>query len=128
MGAFFDSAPVLDETVTFSTPLVGTVVTKGLTIPVGQSKTVEVDLFSDASTGGPWTVTAEDVFFKYYGSYGFPQTLSFAWDRTSGVNGEKLHLTISVTGTSAFGGGHAFMITSQLNGRKAVWPGLVVEK
>jgi len=45
----------------------------------------------------------------------------------SGVNGEKLHLTITVTTASLVGNGHAFMITSTLNGRVAVWPGMVTD-
>jgi hypothetical protein len=126
-GAFFDSAPVLDETVTFTSVFTGSVTTKGVTIAQGESKTIEVDLFSDGDTGGPWTVTADDVLAKYYGSYGLKPTLAFAWDRTQGQNGEKLHLTITVTGASPVGAAHAFMITSQLGGRTAVWPGLVVE-
>jgi hypothetical protein len=126
-GAFFDSAPVLPETVTFTSSITGTITTKGVTIPVGQSKTIEVDLFSDGDTGGPWTVTADDVLSKYYGSYGLQKTLDFAWDRTQGQNGEKLHLTVTVTTASIIGGGHAFMITSTKGTRQAVWPGLVVE-
>lgn len=127
MGAFFDSAPVLTETVSFESTLTGKVTTKGVTIPQGTSRTIEVDLFSDGDTGGPWTVTADDVLSAYYGSYGLKPTMSFAWDRTSGQNGEKLHLTITVTGASPVGGAHAFMITSRLGAREAVWPGLVVE-
>jgi hypothetical protein len=126
-GSFFDSAPVLPETVTFSSSITGTVTTQGITIPVGQSKTIEVDLFSDGATNGPWMVTADDVLAKLYGSYGLQPTLAFQWDRTQGVNGEKLHLTIQVTAASPIGGGHAFMITSSLGSRQAVWPGLVVE-
>jgi hypothetical protein len=126
-GAFFDAAPVLTETVTFTSSFIGNVTSKGVTIPVGQSKTIEVDLFSDGDTGGPWQVTADDVLAKYYGSYGLTATLSFAWDRQQGQNGEKLHLTVTVTGTSIVGNGHAFMITSSKGGRQAVWPGLVVE-
>lgn len=127
-GAFFDSAPVLTETVTFSSSITGTITSQGVTIPVGQSKTIEVDLFSDGDTGGPWTVTADDVLYKYYGSYGIPKSLSFAWDRTQGVNGEKLHLTVTVTSASIIAGAHAFMITSSNGTRQAVWPGLVVEQ
>jgi hypothetical protein len=126
-GAFFDSAPVLDETVTFTSAFTGTVTTKGVTIPQGQSKTIEVDLFSDGDTGGPWKVSALDVLSTYYSAYGLQPTLSFTWDRTSGQNGEKLHLTIAVTGASLVGGAHAFMIVSSLGSREAVWPGLVVE-
>jgi hypothetical protein len=125
--AFFDSAPVLTDSVTFTSALTGSIMTKGVTIPVGQSKTIEVDLFSDADTGGPWTVKAEDLLYKYYGSYGIPATLSFAWDRTSGVNGEKLHLTVSVTSASLIGNGHSFVITSTLGSRVVVWPGMVVD-
>jgi hypothetical protein len=126
-AAFFDSAPVLDETVTFSSQLTGTVTTKGVTIAMNASKTIEVDLFSDADTGGPWTVTASDLLSTMYGGYGLKPTMTFAWDRTSGQNGEKLHLTITVTGESPIAGAHAFMITSSLGGRVTVWPGLVVE-
>jgi len=126
-SAFFDSAPVLSESVTFSSTITGSITTQGVTIPVGQSKTIEVDLFSDGATTGPWTVTADDVLYKYYGSYGIPNSLSFSWDRTSGVNGEKLHLTITVVQASIVGNGHAFMITSTLDGRVAVWPGMIVD-
>jgi hypothetical protein len=130
-SAFFDSAPVLTEMVTFvsSAPFpVLNVTTQGITIPVGQSKTIEVDLFSDGDTGGPWTVQADDAFYKQYGSTGLvPNSLSFKWDRTQGVNGEKLHLTITVTSASIVGKGHAFMITSTLGSRQTVWTGMIVE-
>ena len=126
-GAFFDSAPVLDETVTFTSQLTGTVTTKGVHIAMNASKTIEVDLFSDGDTKLPWTVSASDVLSTYYGNYGLKPTMTFDWDRTSGQNGEKLHLTITVTGGSPIAGAHAFMITSQLGARVTVWPGLVVE-
>jgi hypothetical protein len=124
--SFFDSAPVLTDMVTFTSSLTGSVTTQGITIPVGSSKTLEVDLFSDGPTSGPWSVQAADVLSTYY-NYGIPSSMSFQWDRTSGVNGEKLHLTITVTSASIIGNGHAFMITSSLDGRVAVWPGMVVE-
>ncbi len=126
-GAFFDSAPVLPDTVSFTSAFTGNVTTSGVVIAQGQSKTIEVDLFSDGDTGGPWNVSAADVLSTYYGSYGLTPTLAFAWDRTTGQNGEKLHLTITVTGPSLVGGAHAFMIVSVLAGRTVVWPGLVVE-
>jgi hypothetical protein len=126
-GPFFDSAPVLPETVTFDSALTGSVTTQGVTIAQGASKTIEVDLFSDGDTGGPWTVSAADVLSTYYGDYGIKSTLDFAWDRTTGQNGEKLHLTITVTGPSLVAGAHAFMITSKLGSKTMIWPGLVVE-
>ena len=125
---FFDSAPVLDQTVTFMSAITGTITTKGVTIRVGESRTIEVDLFSDGATSGPWTVTADDLLNRDYSSYGLAKTLSFQWDRTQGTNGEKLHLTITVTGASIIGGTHAFVITSTLGSRSYQWPGLVVEQ
>jgi len=121
---YFNSAPVLDETVTFTSPFTGSVTTKGVTVAVGQSKTVEVDLFSDADTGGPWTVTADDYLAT---RYNVPSTMIFDWDRSQGQNGEKLHLTITVTSGSILNGGHVFVITSKKGLRQTVWPGLVLE-
>jgi hypothetical protein len=43
------------------------------------------------------------------------------------MNGDKLHLTITVTGPSLIPNVHAFMITSTLGGRTMIWPGLVAE-
>jgi hypothetical protein len=121
--AFFDSAPVLPETVTFSVSG-SSFKTQGVTIPVGSSKTIEVDLFSDAPTSGPWSVKAIELTPQR----GQPATLGFQWDRTSGVNGDKLHLTISVTkANSSSGGAHMFAIESTLGQTQQLWPGFVVE-
>jgi hypothetical protein len=125
--SYFQSVPVLSETVTVNNSLTGMIVTQGVTIPAGKSATLEVDLFSDAETTGPWTVSAADVLYEYYGSYGLQNTLAFEWDRTQGVNGDKLHVTITVTRESILDGLHAFVIASTLGGRQNVWPGLIVE-
>ena len=127
-SAYFAAAPVLTQTVKFTTSFTGDVTSKGVVIPVGSSGTVEVDLFSDGALTGPIKVTAEDLLNKSYGSYGFAKTLDLAWDRTEGVNGEKLHLTVTVTANSFLGGAHAFSITASNGNRKQVWPGLVVEQ
>jgi hypothetical protein len=125
---YFAAAPVLTRTVTFSTSFTGSVTTKGLVVPAGGSGTVEVDLFSDGPTSGPITVKAADLLSTSYGAYGVAKTLDFAWDRTQGVNGEKLHLTVTVTSSSILGGAHAFTITASNGNRRQVWPGLVVEE
>ena len=125
-GPYFQSAPMLTENITFSSPLLGgTLQTQGVTIPVGQSKAIEVDLFSDGPTTGPWTVDTVDAIAVYLGQ---PPTLSFKWDQTKGQNGDKLHLTVTVTAAqAAFSGGHPFIITSTLGSRKAEWAGFIVE-
>jgi hypothetical protein len=128
-SAYFAAAPVLPDTVSFTTSFTGNITTKGTVIPVGGSKTIEVDLFSDGALDTPMTVKAQDLLYTYYGSTGlFKKTLSFVWDRTTGVNGEKLHLTVTVTDSSFLGGGHAFMITAVHGDRYQVWPGLIVEQ
>jgi hypothetical protein len=123
-GPYFNSVPVLNDNITVS--FGGqSATTKGALIPVGQNKTIEVDLFSDAPTNGQWIVQAIDMTPQLGQSQG--ATLSFSFDTTAGQNGDKLHLTITVVLESIFAGAHAFQITSTLNGRQSVWPGLIVE-
>jgi hypothetical protein len=123
---YFNSAPVLDTNVNFTSLFLGgAVATKGVVIPVGKSKTIEVDLFSDADTGGPWEVSAFDLLSQFTGG---PPTLSFAWDRSQGVNGEKLHMTVTmVTSEMDLGGAHPFVITSTLGNAQNTWAGVVTE-
>lgn len=127
-GAYAAAAPVLNDDVSFSTTFTGSVKSKGIVIPVGQSKTIEVDLFSDAATDGPITVDAQDLLYENYGKSGLTNTMNFTWDRVTGLNGEKLHLTINVIASSFLGGAHAFVIKAQVGSRYQLWPGLVVEQ
>jgi hypothetical protein len=129
-GPFFDSAPVLPDTVMLTSFLTGTVTSQGVIVPAGMSKMIEVKLFSDGPTSGPWTVQADDLLFQLYGSSGLQNTMSFAWDKTTGQNGDTLHLTITVTQSTSLllGGGHVMVITSKLGNRVAQWPALIVEQ
>lgn len=111
---YFNAMPLLTDAVQG-----GGIVGKGVTIPAGQTKTVEVDLFSDAPTSGPWTVDAVDAVTQK----NLPPQLTFSWDRTTGKNGDKLQL--SITAPQLTNGVGAFIITSTLGNRKNVWYGLV---
>lgn len=114
---YFQSAPVLPDMITFQggpSPL------KGVRIPVGQSKVISLDLFSDAPTSGPWTVRALD-FAQITG--GTPK-LSFALDRTSGQNGDVLNLTITAMASSQYGL-EPFVIESMLGSADSLWIGVV---
>ena len=127
---YFQSAPVLPQNVSFTAQaLGGTFQTKGIVIPVGSSKTIELDLFSDAATTGPWTLTATDPIARLLQQ---APTMDFAFDRTSGTNGEKIHLTITVkTALALAGGAHPFVITSTIASPTKMshtWAGIVVEK
>ncbi len=95
--------------------------THAVSVPTGGKQTVEVDLYSDAATSGPWTVQAIDAAELLGGA----PALSFSWDKTTGQNGEKLHLTIQANGPSPFGGWDAFVLVSQLGAQASLSVGMV---
>ncbi|HEY8086526.1 MAG TPA: hypothetical protein VIF09_01735, partial [Polyangiaceae bacterium] len=100
---YFASSPVMTDTVNISYqgqkyP------TGGVSIAQGASKTIDVQLYSEAATG-PWSVSAIN----------WPDTaanLTFAWDKTGGQNGDTLHLTITVAAVDATYGGEPFLLES----------------
>ncbi len=60
-----------------------------IAVPMGQTQTVEVDLFSDAPADD-WTVRVSPMS-STAGNF------KLAWDKTTGHNGDQLHLTITRT-------------------------------
>jgi hypothetical protein len=114
---YFNSVPVLPDTIRVPSIYgVGRQTSKGVKIPKGQKGTVEVDLFSEAPTPGPWTVRA----FETDGA----SDLSFSFDKSTGQNGDKLKLTITVAETSVQGA-EAFIIVSTLGTQLSFWAGFV---
>jgi hypothetical protein len=121
---YFNSVAVLPSTPIHSGGTSFT--TNAVSLTVGGSKTVEVDLFSDGPTAGPWTVQAMDAESRM--GMG-PSVLSFAWDATSGQNGQKLHLTITASSMpSSLGvpGLDGFVLESQLGSQTSYWVGAVI--
>jgi len=116
-SAYFNTMPVFTDSVTTR----GNTVTKGIMTPVGTPKTIELDLFSDAPTSGPWTVSAT----AYARSGTAPVTISF--DTNQGQNGDKIHMTVTATG--AFSGTTtktvSLLITSTLGVRQKQWIGIL---
>jgi len=93
----------------------------GITIAVGATKTIDVHLSSTAATSGPWTVSAMD----WDNRKGTGEaTLGFAFDRTSGKDGDTLRLSI----TAKTPGVHAFVLVSTLDNRSTYFPGVVVSQ
>ena len=90
--------------------------TKGLKIPVGQTKTVELDLFSEAPTPERWTVKVSEA----YGT-----SLDLSLDHNSGQNGDKLQLTIHVNSQNPNFGAEVFVIQSTLGTQSCLWVGMV---
>jgi hypothetical protein len=118
---YFNSAPVFPDTLTFTTNQGQlSVTTKGVRIPVGESRTVDVQLFSDAPVGD-WQVMAIDwAGFRT----GQNQELAFSFDRASGNNGDTLHLTIQSLVPSA-DGFSPFLIQSRSGNEVNFWVGAV---
>ncbi len=116
---YFNAAPDFKETMTIL--IQGQSLTlPGVVVPVGQSKTVDLALFSDGDTGGPWTVTVKD-----FG--GGSSSFQYSLDRSQGENGERLHLTIKSVSASQRGRG-MFYVVSKLNGKANMWFGEVSQK
>jgi hypothetical protein len=116
---YFNSAPLLKDNISIG--LQGqTIVMKGAKIPVGSSKTIELDLFSEADTGGPWTVNVIDGATLQGGG----NTMTFSLDQTSGQNGQKLMLTINVLKATPYGA-DIFIVQSTLGTTTNWWLGLV---
>lgn len=102
---YFSSFPVLD-TVPFGPQGLPT---RGVKVPFGQSRTIDVDLFSAAPTNGTWTVSAVD--FDSW-AFGAPATLDLSLDKTRGANGDTLHLTITPKALDQGIGAEAFLLFS----------------
>src|SRR5262249_35150198 len=121
---YFNAAPVLEDTFEGQVPGVS-FKTKSVKIAAGQSRTIEVDLFSDAQPSAPWNVTAQEVPL-----FGNGPLLSFEWDQqtcataeqggcsTSGSNGDKRRLKISVAAGAGAGFPASSFVLASVDGQK----------
>jgi hypothetical protein len=119
---YFNAAPVLEDEVPIGSTMwdagwSGT--TKGARVRVGESKTIEVDLFSDAPVA-PWRVRAFDLAYIQ----GKDAELEVSLDREQGQNGDKLTLTIHALRAGADGGSR-FLLVSDDRAHGAFWIGYV---
>jgi hypothetical protein len=116
---YFNTVPVMDKV---PASYAGqTVTASGVQIAAGQSKTIELDLFSTGPTSGPWTVSAADQATLRMQ----PAQLNFTFDKTTGQNGDKIMMTIQVV-TASKRNRESFVITSTLGSVNNVWIGTVV--
>jgi len=121
---YFNASPRLPDDVSLT---IGT--TKGVVVPVGQSKTIELDLFSSAALSGPMTVSIQSFGGGGGGGGGgAPATppVSFALDKTTGVNGDKISVTVTSNAAAVSRlGATTFVITSAAGTEKHYWAGVV---
>jgi hypothetical protein len=110
---YFTSAARQDDTVDLAG--VGTI--KSIHVPVGGSRDVVVDLFSESPTGMPWKLQAAELQGTGH--------LAFHFDKTTGTGGDHVTLTIKVLEDN--GGGESFVIVSTLGTRKNLWFGAVTQ-
>jgi hypothetical protein len=93
--------------------------TKGLRVLQGETKTFALGFYSDGPTSGPWTLTAS-AGNPLTGSGGLgnfnKSQISASLDKTSGQNGEKAYLTVTVQTPGSSFKGELVTITSSLNG------------
>ncbi|HEY4119875.1 MAG TPA: hypothetical protein VGM56_18540 [Byssovorax sp.] len=92
----------------------------GVNVPVGTSKTIALDFFSD----GPMQDWQIQVFDAAQALGGGQADLEFTLDRTSGNNGDRAMLTITSVAQSQFGA-DAFYVVSTAGDQDNVWIGLV---
>jgi hypothetical protein len=118
---YFNSIPVLGSV---KLSYYGSqVTTKGVQIPVGGQGTIDVQLYSEAKTAGPWTIKAWD-YNEYLGA-GSPR-LQLSLDKDSGQSGDTVKLTIQVLKASKSFGGEIFILESNLGGQQNLSVGVVV--
>ena len=113
---YFNAMPVLpDKLTTFQN-----IVTKGVNIPVGTPKTIDIDLFSDAPTVGNILVSAQ----AYTRTGMAPVTITL--DKSSGLNGEVIHATLTSTAAFTNKSKTATLVVTAANGtRQNIWIGLL---
>jgi hypothetical protein len=113
---YFNAAPEMSDTLSFQIEGQTANDVVGIQVPVGQAREVYLDLFSTAATPGPWSVSVQEM-----GS----QNLLLEVGDDRGVNGQKVHLTI----TPQAAGQAVFIVSSSptwtTSGQPNTWVGFV---
>jgi hypothetical protein len=95
------------------------VTTEGVHVGVGETKTVDIALYSDGPT--------DDIGLEAFDEsqyWGGAQQLDLSLDPPSGMNGDVVHLTITALQAGSYGGS-LFFLKSTLGATGHVWIGFV---
>ncbi len=88
---YVGATPKLYDATYLNSPF-GAVWTQGTTLALGATRTIDVELFSDAPSSQAFHVDAVDSA-QFFGET--KPEIQLSWDRQSGNNGDTLHLTMT---------------------------------
>ena len=113
---YFTAFPTKSERISARDEFGQSITTNGFKVAVGETKTIELTMYSDAPTA-PWTVQAIDLSQLT----GAPEEFTYSLDKSKGSAGDTLHLTIK--GTATANQGQGFVLVSTI-GQQLVnlWP------
>jgi hypothetical protein len=114
---YFGAAPNLPNSASLSVTTNAKQTVNVVSLPVGSSQTIELDLFSDADTQGTFDVSAIDLATAEGG--GDPE-LGFSFDNKSGKNGDKINMTVTALKKDPKGLA-GFFIISTLGSNQTFW-------
>jgi hypothetical protein len=117
-GPYFNAAAQAADQITFTNAGQSTKF-KGIQIPLGSSKTIDVVIYSDAPTDVITLGAMDNSALR-----GGAQQLAFTWDKNTGKNGDTVHLTIKAVAMNA-NGIAPFLITSTSGNRATLSGGVV---
>ncbi len=120
-GPYFNAYPILSDEVPLDLGGAQPTLVKGVKIPIGGTKTIDVVMHSEGPTSGPWTVAVQDLS-AYIGD---PAATQVSLDRTTVNDGDIVHLTIKVLAADPYLQGEGFFLSSSLGGQNNVWFGAV---
>jgi hypothetical protein len=112
---YFTAFPTTPDTIPAVDEFGQHIMTKGFKVAVGQSKTIELTMYSDADIA-PWNVQVIDLSQLT----GAPQEFTYSLDRSKGSAGDALHLTI--TGSAPAQQGQGFLLYSSVGKLANLWP------
>jgi hypothetical protein len=118
-GPYFNAYAILSDPITLQYG--GPWDTRGVSIAVGESKTIPVVLHSQGPTAGPWTIKAWDMEDYLTGTGNTTVSL----DKDTGSDGDVLQLTIKVNSYDSNFGGAGFILESDLNGQDNLTMGAI---
>jgi hypothetical protein len=112
---YFTAFPTSPDRIPAHNEFGQSIMTQGFKIAVGETKTIELTMYSDAATA-PWSVQVIDLTQITGASPEF----SYSLDKAKGSAGDKLHLTI--TGIATAQQGQGFILYSSIGKLANLWP------